>query len=140
MPALDCWGGLKISIGWMRGRGGWRRREVEAVPAVVRGLTSEEVSGGWHGVARWWSGTERAAWWALKMTPSNKRMHATRDTTDVIERNLAGGRVMRSVRSPERGGPIRGRFAPPRGGGLTVACTRPRTRRLSYFSTGSRGG
>jgi hypothetical protein len=32
------------------------------------------------------------------MTPSNKRMHATRDTTDVIERNLAGGRVMRSVR------------------------------------------
>jgi hypothetical protein len=25
-------------------------------------------------------------------------MHATRDTNDVIERNLAGGRVMRGVR------------------------------------------
>jgi hypothetical protein len=29
-------------------------------------------------------------------------MHATRDTNDVIKRNLAGGRVMRGVRSPER--------------------------------------
>jgi hypothetical protein len=29
---------------------------------------------------------------------SNKRMHATRDTNHVIERNLLGGRVMRSVR------------------------------------------
>ena len=28
---------------------------------------------------------------------SNKRMHATRDTRDVIKRNLAGGRVMRGV-------------------------------------------
>jgi hypothetical protein len=26
-------------------------------------------------------------------------MHATRDTNDFIERNLAGGRVMRGVRS-----------------------------------------
>jgi hypothetical protein len=34
---------------------------------------------------------------ALKMTQSNKRMHATRDTSVVIKRNLAGGRVMRSV-------------------------------------------
>jgi len=34
-------------------------------------------------------------------TPHNKRMHATRDTLRVIERNLAGGRVMRSVKSPE---------------------------------------
>jgi hypothetical protein len=32
------------------------------------------------------------------MTQSNKRMHATRDTRDVIKRNLAGGRVMRGVR------------------------------------------
>ena len=31
-------------------------------------------------------------------TPHNKRMHATRDTNDVIERNLVGGRVMRGVR------------------------------------------
>jgi hypothetical protein len=32
------------------------------------------------------------------MAESNKRMHATRDTTDVINLQLAGGRVMRGVR------------------------------------------
>jgi hypothetical protein len=31
------------------------------------------------------------------MTQSNKRMHATRDTWDVIKRDLVGGRVMRGV-------------------------------------------
>jgi hypothetical protein len=35
---------------------------------------------------------------ALKMTQSNNGMHPTRDTKDVIERNLAGGRVMPGVR------------------------------------------
>jgi hypothetical protein len=29
--------------------------------------------------------------------PPNKRMHATRDTSDVINLHLAGGRVMRGV-------------------------------------------
>ena len=98
MPALDCWGGLKITTGWMCGRGGWRRRMLEAAPA----------RGGWpdlvrsqrrrHGVARGSSGAGRAAGRALKMTQSNKRMHATRDTLLVIERKRAGGRVMRGVR------------------------------------------
>jgi hypothetical protein len=35
---------------------------------------------------------------ALLNTAANKRMHATRDTRDVIEFYLAGGRVMPSVR------------------------------------------
>ena len=33
-----------------------------------------------------------------RCAPPNKRMHATRDTKDVIKRHLAGGRVMRGVR------------------------------------------
>jgi hypothetical protein len=32
------------------------------------------------------------------MTQSNKRMHATRDTPDVIFGKVEGGRVMRGVR------------------------------------------
>ena len=35
---------------------------------------------------------------------SNKRMHATRDTSHFIFIRGVGGRVMRGVRSPERGG------------------------------------
>jgi hypothetical protein len=31
-------------------------------------------------------------------TPHNKRMHATRDTQDVIKLRRAGGRVMRGIR------------------------------------------
>jgi hypothetical protein len=69
---------------WMRGRGGWRRREVEAVPAVVGGLTSWAAGGGRRGGARVSSSPAWAAWRALKMTQSNKRMHATRDTSHVI--------------------------------------------------------
>jgi hypothetical protein len=38
------------------------------------------------------------------MTQSNKRMHATADTLDVIDSSGAGRRVMRSVRSPECAG------------------------------------
>jgi hypothetical protein len=34
----------------------------------------------------------------VRRAQSNKRMHATRDTRDVVERDLAGGRVMRGVR------------------------------------------
>jgi len=36
----------------------------------------------------------------------NKRMHATRDTNHVIERKLAGGRVMRGVRLLLRYNPL----------------------------------
>jgi len=39
----------------------------------------------------------RRAGVSVGWTPPNKRMHATRDTSDVIERNRAGGRVMRGV-------------------------------------------
>ncbi len=39
--------------------------------------------------------------------------------------------MMRGVRSPERGGLIRGSFIPPLWGGLTSACTRPATRIIS---------
>ena len=38
-----------------------------------------------------------AAGGGLKVTQSNKRMHANRDTTDVINPQLGGGRVMRGV-------------------------------------------
>jgi hypothetical protein len=74
----------------MRGRGGWRRREVEAVPAAVGGLSSWEAGGGRHGEARASSSMGRAAGRALKMTQSNKRMHATRDTTAVMLRVRCG--------------------------------------------------
>jgi hypothetical protein len=64
----------------MRGRGGWRSGLIQALPAVVDGLTSWEAGGGRHGGARVSSSTGRATGRALKVTPSNKRMHATRDT------------------------------------------------------------
>ena len=53
-----------------------------------------------------WPGRRRAAWRALKMTPSNKRMHATRDTSHVIVSSGLGGRVMRSVRLLLRYSPL----------------------------------
>lgn len=37
-------------------------------------------------------------WATDKGDAPNKRMHATRDTTDVINPQLVGGRVMRGVR------------------------------------------
>ena len=40
----------------------------------------------------------------VSWAPPNKRMHATRDTRDVINSKGLGGRVMRGVRSPERSG------------------------------------
>ena len=46
----------------------------------------------------------RAAWRALKVTPSNKRMHATRDTNAFMLCRGVGGRVMRGVRSLYSGG------------------------------------
>jgi hypothetical protein len=65
---------------------------------MMEGLTSGQA-GGARQEAGWMSPlTGRAARRALKVTQSNKRMHATRDTKDVIERNLVGGRVMRGVR------------------------------------------
>jgi hypothetical protein len=65
--------------------------------AVMSGLTPRRAGDVWHGASRGSSLTGRAMGVALKVTPSNKRMHATRDTSDVINRNLAGGRVMRGV-------------------------------------------
>jgi hypothetical protein len=97
MPALDCWGDLKNSADGMRGRGGWRRREGEAVPAVAGGLTAEQAGGGRHGAARVPSSRARAAWRALKVTQSNKRMHATADTPAVISSRGLGRRVMPGV-------------------------------------------
>jgi hypothetical protein len=80
-----------------RGRGGWRSRQLEAAPVMMCGLTLEGAGGGGHGAGRRVPHAERVARGGLKMTPSNKRMHATRDTSHVIKRKLAGGRVMRSV-------------------------------------------
>ena len=40
--------------------------------------------------------------WVPKSSAPNKRMHATRDTSDVIDLKLAGGRVMRGVMPPLR--------------------------------------
>jgi hypothetical protein len=67
-----------------RGRGGWRSRLLEAAPAVMRGLTSEVAGGGGHGAGRRVPPRERVARGGLKMTQSNKRMHATADTQDFI--------------------------------------------------------
>jgi hypothetical protein len=59
---------------------------------------SEEPGGGRRIAAR--AGL-RVSW-----APPNMRMHATRDTKDVIERNLVGGRVMRGVRLLLRYSPL----------------------------------
>jgi hypothetical protein len=73
-----------------RGRGGWRSRLLEAAPAVMRGLTSEGAGGGGHGAGRRVPDAERVARGGLKMTPSNKRMHATADTLPVMLRQRCG--------------------------------------------------
>jgi hypothetical protein len=87
-----------------RGCGGWRSRQLETSLAIMCGLTSEGAGGGGHGAGQGLPQAERVARGGLKMTQSNKRMHATRDTWDVIKRDLVGGRVMRGVRSPEGAG------------------------------------
>jgi hypothetical protein len=65
---------------------------------MMNGLTSGPAGGARHDAGCMSPLTERAAGVALKMTPSNKRMHATRDTRDFIGSKGAGGRVMRGVR------------------------------------------
>jgi hypothetical protein len=90
MPGVRLLGRPENSAGWTRSRGGCRGREVEAVPAVVDGLTSWVVAAGRHGGAPVLLVTARAAWRALKVTPSNKRMHATRDTLLVMLRGRCG--------------------------------------------------
>ena len=52
--------------------------------AMAGGLTPWAAGGGRDGGARGSSSAWRAAWRALKMTQSNKRMHATRDTSDFM--------------------------------------------------------
>jgi hypothetical protein len=84
---------------------------------------------------------------------SNSGMHPTADTTDVIHREGAARRVMRGVMllrrtllfctSEARCVITRGRGAGREmksKGRITTACTRPRTRCLSNFSIGLRGG
>ena len=55
-------------------------------------------------------GRTTRGFYGLAPSRSNKRMHATRDTSDVINFHLVGGRVMRSVmrRYDERGAMLRG--------------------------------
>ena len=90
MPGVRLLGRCGITADGMRGRAEWCGGLVQASPAVVCGLTSLEASGGGHGAGCRSPFTERAAWRALKMTQSNKRMHATRDTSDFMIRERCG--------------------------------------------------
>ncbi len=62
------------------------------------GLTLMAADSGGHGGGCRLLCTRRATSGALKVTQSNKRMHATRDTRALIYNRGAGGRVMRGVR------------------------------------------
>ena len=55
-----------------------------ASPAMMSGLTSVEAGGGRRGGGRGRVRARRVAGGGLKVTPSNKRMHATRDTHDFM--------------------------------------------------------
>ncbi|MDQ3820024.1 MAG: hypothetical protein M3362_20435 [Acidobacteriota bacterium] len=68
-------------------------------PSIMGGLATERAGGAWHGAGGMSHFTKRAAGGALKVTQSNKRMHATRDTRALIYNRGAGGRVMRGVRT-----------------------------------------
>ena len=68
------------------------------------GMSSQMVGGGGHGAGRGSSQGRGMVGDGLKMTPSNKRMHATRDTHHVITSKGVGGRVMRGVRPQKEDG------------------------------------
>jgi hypothetical protein len=75
----------------MRGGGGWRNVLIRASPAVMDGIASGQAGGARH-EAGWMSPfTGRVAGGALKMTQSNKRMHATADTRAVISQRMMRG-------------------------------------------------
>ena len=46
--ALDCWGGLKISAGWMRIGGGRRNTLIQVSPAMMGGLALGQSGGARH--------------------------------------------------------------------------------------------
>ena len=59
-------------------------------PAMMGGMASGRAGGAGHEAGWMSSFTERGAGGALKMTQSNKRMHATRDAKDVMLRGRCG--------------------------------------------------
>jgi hypothetical protein len=63
---------------------------IGASPAVVGGLTSQPAGSGGHGAASGSSLGAGALGRALKVTPSNKRMHATRDTNTFMYQQRCG--------------------------------------------------
>ena len=56
-----------LSVGSMRGCGGWRSRVIEAPPAMMHGLTSGRAGGEGRGAGRMLAHTKRAARGGLKM-------------------------------------------------------------------------
>ena len=63
---------------------------MQVSPALIDGLASGQAGGVGHGVGCMSPFRERAAWRALKVTQSNKRMHATADTRDFMLRERCG--------------------------------------------------
>src|SRR5215211_2474553 len=90
MPGVRLLGRCNPFADRTRGRGGWRSRLLEAEPAIMCGLTSEVAGGGGRGAGRRVPHAERVARGGLKMTQSNKRMHATADTEAVIVQQRCG--------------------------------------------------
>ena len=84
MPGVRLLGRCNPIADRTRGGGGWRSRLLEALPAVMLGLTPVEAGREWHSAKRVRARRKRAVGGALKVTQSNKRMHATADTLPLI--------------------------------------------------------
>lgn len=84
MPGVRLLVRYKNSANRMRGRGGWRKILIQVLPAMLDGLSSGQAGGARQEAGCMSPFTGRAAWRALKVTQSNKRMHATADTQAVI--------------------------------------------------------
>jgi hypothetical protein len=80
----------KNSADGMRRGGGWRNILLRVSPAMMDGLVSGQAGGGRHEAGCKSPFREPAAGGALKVTQSNKRMHATRDTNLVMLRVRCG--------------------------------------------------
>ena len=76
----------------MRVRGGWRNILIQVSAAMMDGIASGQAGGARHGAGWLLPVTGREAGGGLKLTPSNQRMHATRDTMDVmVPREMRAG-------------------------------------------------
>src|SRR5215210_3331429 len=93
MPGVRLLWRYNNSADRRRGRSRWRDGMTEATHAMMFGLTSTQAGDVRHGGGRSSPPDEPGgAWWAKGGPQSNKRMHATRDTS-VVMYTQRGGRA-----------------------------------------------